>query len=657
MLWLKRVELWLQRALMRRRLASTWTSDRSAAVRDLESLAYREGAKEWAVSLLEECLTDSERSVRQCAFVSLVKVARHETDRQRELWLLERALKDPAYQIRNDAVFALKHLHITNLTQLHQICSLLHTMINDSNYYVCTNALKFLRDMVPTIQQLDGVRGVEAHREILDFLDPVLKVLRESSEASTKGAAAEALVAIGDPRAIGSLVPLLRDRDGETRAHAASALVELGWEPEDLPQRLLLDWANRKAVLLPTDNVTRAQVIAQALQIEPKDPSALGWLDELAVQMPRDGLREVIEKLPPTLRFRLLAILGMVFEPTHVDIRVNSSMYIRHILFLPACNAILITFRTRDNSPAVAGMWDVSTGAQVASLPTQIATAERIAVSPDSRSLAVSSGDRVMLFNLESRLFDRTFPADEHKSEVTALAFSPDGQRLAVGAKGPGIRLFFIDSDETPSCVLTPGPAGWMSQPVSEIAFSSIGKLAAATGESRTWYRGELLLWEALPTDTHTELWSGQVNSLGFSRDDDLVGAMLTEGGYAGWKLVGVWYVDTKQNVILQCNQNERFYVAGLPKERYQLTHPFAVVRLDGGLFILDEQGIYDRDAGETYQIAWGSLVNTGAKVKRFAISPDKRTMAVVSDEAGGESVRIWDCRELAHHNILLLEC
>ncbi len=92
-------------------------------------------------------------------------------------------------------------------------------------------------------------------------------------------------------------------------------------------------------------------------------------------------------------------------------------------------------------------VWDVDARRVVASASVPVrAGVESVAVSPDGRTLAVSSGDVVTLWELPSLAPVRTLSG--HTNAVGDLAFSPDGRALLSGSDDGTARLWDVASGE-----------------------------------------------------------------------------------------------------------------------------------------------------------------------------------------------------------------
>jgi WD40 repeat protein len=89
-------------------------------------------------------------------------------------------------------------------------------------------------------------------------------------------------------------------------------------------------------------------------------------------------------------------------------------------------------------------IWNVASGARTADLSGASALIMDIAFSPDSSTLAVAGFDRaVHLFDVKSTTERLVL---QHDVVVSAVAFSPDGSRLASFTPGQ-VRVWALDVD------------------------------------------------------------------------------------------------------------------------------------------------------------------------------------------------------------------
>jgi WD40 repeat protein len=163
-------------------------------------------------------------------------------------------------------------------------------------------------------------------------------------------------------------------------------------------------------------------------------------------------------------------------------------------------------------------VWNALTGEKTATVPVPKGGVWNMQLRWDGRLLAVAHNvmleeegmilGQVLLWDMEQRKVVRTLPQRQY---VAALAFSQDGQRLAVGGAGGVVRLFEVDSGQPVLAV--PLPAGF----IWSLAFSPDDHyLAAACVRSEDATRQDprttVLVLDALRIGRHQDV------SVGWSR-------------------------------------------------------------------------------------------------------------------------------------------
>ncbi len=209
-----------------------------------------------------------------------------------------------------------------------------------------------------------------------------------------------------------------------------------------------------------------------------------------------------------------------------------------------------------------------------------------IAFSPDGRRLAVATSMGVWLYDAET--FDELALLAGHKEEVTVVAFSPDGTKLASGSgfhfpgilklwdvkTGQNINTFQVERGSTDSVSFSPDGKilAWanrlwdvetgqqldisLDDRLFEVVFSPDGKILAGTGIStveRT-RTGVIKFYEAETgrlintlTATQCTRWeesSKRVSSIAFSPDGRLLASGSADDG-----TIKLWDVETGQNI------------------------------------------------------------------------------------------------------------
>jgi WD40 repeat protein len=138
-------------------------------------------------------------------------------------------------------------------------------------------------------------------------------------------------------------------------------------------------------------------------------------------------------------------------------------------------------------------VWDADTGQQVRALQGHTEGVTAVAFSPDGKRLASASGDQtVRLWDAERGQEVRTLQG--HTLRVTAVAFSPDGRRLASASDDRRVRVW--DADKGRQVLALQGH----TERVAAVAFSPDGKrLASASWDpAKPAKRGEVKVWDAV---------------------------------------------------------------------------------------------------------------------------------------------------------------
>lgn len=163
--------------------------------------------------------------------------------------------------------------------------------------------------------------------------------------------------------------------------------------------------------------------------------------------------------------------------------------------------------------------WDVATGRALPWPVRPPGWINALAISPDSKTLAMAARGVIHLWDLARGTEIRTFKGLKgRQSAVLTLAFSPGGKWLLSGSKDGTICLWDVGKGELSRSVRT-------TVPVLALVFSPDGRTFASTGPEHT-----ILLWSTRTGESIQRLegHSSFVRALAFSPN----GRMLLSGSY-----------------------------------------------------------------------------------------------------------------------------
>src|SRR6476661_249595 len=158
------------------------------------------------------------------------------------------------------------------------------------------------------------------------------------------------------------------------------------------------------------------------------------------------------------------------------------------------------------------------------------ATAFRLAISPDSETVASSSMDNTVKLWKRDGTLQATFA---NNSMVWRMAFSPDSKLLACAGGDGTVRLWQQDGTSWAGSKLLYAVKGHSSE-LSGLAFSPDGETLAASGENNT-----VKLWNKNGTLLTTLDHGAAVQSLAFSPDGEMLVSGNGEGTIHLWKKDG----------------------------------------------------------------------------------------------------------------------
>ncbi|RKY16903.1 MAG: hypothetical protein DRQ55_17025, partial [Planctomycetota bacterium] len=123
-------------------------------------------------------------------------------------------------------------------------------------------------------------------------------------------------------------------------------------------------------------------------------------------------------------------------------------------------------------------LWDVAVGAPVADL----------AVSPDGSRIAAALASRAVVV-LDAADGSLTWRWSDHPGRVTAVAFSPDGRRLAAGGGDPDVRVVTVPEGPAPQVTGDTLRLRGHLLEATALRWSSDGTLVSSSGD------GSALVW------------------------------------------------------------------------------------------------------------------------------------------------------------------
>ncbi|MGK4001492.1 AAA-like domain-containing protein [Sorangium sp. So ce1036] len=130
----------------------------------------------------------------------------------------------------------------------------------------------------------------------------------------------------------------------------------------------------------------------------------------------------------------------------------------------------------------------------------------RAAFSPDGQHIVATSGPDVKVWPADGRGAPRVIPSGYVDRALTALAVSPDGQRIAIAAPDDGVRLLRADGQGEPFVLPCPGASvralAFSSDSARVVAVSSEGSAAVlpvdGQGEPITLRAEDVMLTDAV---------------------------------------------------------------------------------------------------------------------------------------------------------------
>jgi len=267
----------------------------------------------------------------------------------------------------------------------------------------------------------------------------------------------------------------------------------------------------RRTALLQRDIATSRQLAANAELVADVDPQLASLLSVAAFDI-RDT---------PEARTGLLHQLAN---------QIHGSESIERFLSARTGTTGGVAFSPDGHTLAIGGnkvtLVNLTTGSRLAALDT---SGSSVVFSPRGDSLAVVGQDGIELWDVARRAKAATFPTGNDRLG-SAVAFTPDGARLAIGGSmSATIAIGDVARHEQVGTLVTPRPSDGPPMPSGRtgLAFSSDGSTLIADGEDSDGSLG-VLVWD-VKTGKMIRRLQGQHEcvpfSLAFSPDNQTVAA------------------------------------------------------------------------------------------------------------------------------------
>lgn len=273
-----------------------------------------------------------------------------------------------------------------------------------------------------------------------------------------------------------------------------------------------------------------------------------------------------------------------------------------------------------------AKVWDLATGKELLTLSGHNKPVLSVAWSADGKRLATGSEDRT------ARVWDAATGAEfltlrGHSEAVWSVAWSPDGNRLATGSNDFTAKLW--DTRKGKELRTLRGHLGeyrdasgkvhrFGGGTVTSVAWSPDGERLATGSLDQTW-----ILWDAATGEELQRVNSDslEVESLAWSPD----GKRLATG--TGDNTAKVWDAASGELLLtLRGHTNAVLSVAWSPDGNRLTTASW-------------DHSIKVWDVGPPKELA----VIDGTGRTPFALSPDGKRLATVTDETDDKTVKVWD--------------
>ena len=333
-----------------------------------------------------------------------------------------------------------------------------------------------------------------------------------------------------------------------------------------------------------------------------------------------------------------------------------------HVVFSPdgrlfAAASASAYWRKKKEIPAIQ-LWDINTEQLLFTVDKQTENIEALAFSPNGKVLAsAEASSRIRLWDVESGTLLSTLKA---AASSKVLAFSPDSRLLATGSPEGIVQLWDINTDNTPAAFSRIRDIAIGRQPIrtfegyagntefKAIAFSPDGKKIAGANSD-----GTIRLWEINSRNQQFALAqnSGSVPALAFNNRNqskphdpskepnhtNSVNRTLTSIGLSNSQVfVSVWDIDTKNEISTDMVENNSEATSE------------AALSSDAGLFVTRDiigfnentVRLWDTHTKRLLSVL-GGKEESGGFGPEVVFSPDDKLLAVSSRK--DNTIQIWD--------------
>jgi WD40 repeat protein/energy-coupling factor transporter ATP-binding protein EcfA2 len=266
-------------------------------------------------------------------------------------------------------------------------------------------------------------------------------------------------------------------------------------------------------------------------------------------------------------------------------------------------------------------VWEVATGKELAVLRHGGGSVRTFTFSPDGFWLATTGDDgTVRLWDVDA---GKELAVLSHGISINAVAFSPDGTRLATQSGGT-VRLWDVDTGIEPT-ILRNKDAVEKEEPVAEVLFSPDGARVATVLKGNPPYRPSTArLWDAVTAEELANL--GSISTVTFSPDSSRLATIDTMK-----PTVRLWDATTGEAIL---DDGGTVMAIAFSPDSSRL----ATADTDNGTARL-----WDAATGKELAV----LYHGEGWVSSVTFSPDETRLTTRS----GDTVRLWDAatgKELA---------